>query len=92
MVFLGSGISWLANPFLFLSWLLLFKKTKYSQYCSILAVLFSSSFLMLRSVVTNEGEVPRGIVTYDTGYWLWLASCIANCIGIFILRTVANSR
>ncbi len=85
-VVMGTGISWLANPLLISSWLLVYKNTRYSQYLSIFAVLLSLSFLLLTKVVTNEGGYPNTISSYGAGYWLWFSSCIVNCIGIFIIR------
>lgn len=85
-VVMETGISWLANPLLICSWLLIYKNTRHSQYLSILAVLLSLSFLLLTKVVTNEGGYPNTISSYGTGYWLWLSSCVVNCIGIYIIR------
>ncbi|WNM20358.1 hypothetical protein [Flavobacterium capsici] len=85
-----TGIPWLANLFLFFSWLLLLFKSNLSLYSSILAVLFSLSFLLFETVVTNEGGVSRKIIGYGTGYWLWLSTCIVNCIGIFIIKVIDN--
>lgn len=83
-----TGFSWLANPLLIYSWIFLYKNTKRSLYLSISAILFAFSFLLLSKVATNEGGTPSTISAYGTGYWLWLSSCIVNCIGIYIVRKV----
>lgn len=91
IVLIGSGISWLANVLLYLSWILLFRKSKYSLHVSISAVVLSLSFLLNKSVVTNAGGISRGIVSYDIGYWLWLSSCVVSFLGIYIHKKQYNS-
>ncbi|UOK41596.1 MULTISPECIES: hypothetical protein [Flavobacterium] len=82
----GAGISWLANPFLLISWgTLLFGNTKKTLIFSGLALLFSLSFLLFGDIIANEGGGHKQITTYAIGYYLWTSSCGINFIGNLIL-------
>ena len=85
MNILGAGISWLANPLLFLSWIMLFFAPKKSLICSALSVLLCLSFLRFNDIIVNEGGGHSDITGYGTGYWLWLVSCCVNCAGTFLV-------
>ena len=83
----GAGISWLANPFLILSWgLLIFGKLKKSLISSVLALLFSLSFMLFSDIIANEGGGHKDITAYDIGYYLWVSSCGINFLGNLILN------
>lgn len=72
-----AAISWLANPFLILSWVTYYTGEKKLVYLSsILAVLFAASFQMFEGVVTSTSGSPSTITGYGPGYWLWLFSAI----------------
>ncbi len=43
---------------------------------SLAALAIAASFMLAKTVVSNEGGVPMDIVGYATGYWLWLASMV----------------
>jgi hypothetical protein len=91
----GAGISWLANPILLFSWLLLGAGNfKASLIAGIAAVVFSLSFMLFDEIIANEGGGKSEILAYGTGYWLWLSSCGINLIGNLILypkgKTVAD--
>lgn len=93
VVMLGAGISWLANPILFFSWItMLRRKRKAAIILSILAVAFALSFLLFDEVVANEGGGKRDIVGYGAGYWLWLSSCGVNLIGNLALNALNNKK
>lgn len=77
----GSGISWLANPLLILSWFYLFSKTKVALWLGLVALLFSSSFLFANEVIINEGGGMGKIERLGAGYFLWLASTVVFSIG-----------
>jgi hypothetical protein len=72
----GAGLAWLANPFLFFAWIYIFRKVKVSFWLSLLATLFSLSFLLFGEVVTSEGGGTRKIISMAIGYYLWLGSII----------------
>jgi len=39
--------------------------------------MFAAAFLLMGTVVTNEGGVPSRITGFKIGYWLWLGSMVA---------------
>ncbi|MFK7049096.1 hypothetical protein FLACOL_01838 [Flavobacterium columnare] len=82
----GPGISWLANPLLIISWIvLIFKNSKISLYLSFMAVVFSLSFLFFKEIIVNEAGEKSEIIVYGNGYWLWLSSCVLNFFGNIIV-------
>ncbi|MBS7788300.1 hypothetical protein KIH23_13410 [Flavobacterium sp. CYK-55] len=78
----GPGISWLANPFLFLSWFFLNnKKVKLSILSSLMSTGFSVSFLFFDKIALDEAVNYGKILGYGSGYWLWVTSCLVSFIG-----------
>jgi len=88
----GAGISWIANPLLFASWLTLKKNTKLSMFLSVAATLFALSFLLFDSIVANEAGQNQRIISYKAGYWIWVLSCAFTLAGTFIIRLKENSK
>ena len=88
----GAAISWMANPLLLASWLLLGKKLKAAMFLSIFATLLSLSFLLFDGIVDNEGGQPHKIISYKAGYWLWAGSCICMMVGTYALMLRHNTR
>lgn len=85
----AAALSWLANPFIFLSWLFILKKIKISVFFSIISFLFAFSFLFFDKVITSEAPTFSKITDYKMGYWIWLISIFIFAIGsliIFILE------
>jgi len=80
VVFGGACLTWLANPFILLSWII-FKKVKYSFIFSLLAFIFSGSFLFFDKIISDEAGNYSKIIHYHTGYWLWFSSMIVMLIG-----------
>ncbi|MFP5040107.1 hypothetical protein [Parasediminibacterium sp. JCM 36343] len=78
-----AGTSWLANPLLLYSWVMLFKKPLFSTIAAFLSVLFSASFLLFSKIAANESVTYANITSRELGYWLWLTSC-----GIMSLGTI----
>jgi len=76
----GAGLSWLANPFLILSWLTFVEK-KVTFLFSFLAVIASSSFLLFTQIMVDEGGGYGPITDRHLGYWLWLFSTIVMLAG-----------
>ena len=91
-IFSGGGFAWLANPFLFISWITLRKNLRISMFASVFAMLISLSFLLLDSIVDNENGGRHQIVSYEPGYWMWAASTIVMLLGTFILMLRYNTR
>ncbi len=68
---------WLANPLLFISWVMVKRKPKLTLFTSSASFLFAFFFLLVDRVVVNENNGSEFIVARKAGYWLWLAS---HCI------------
>lgn len=68
------GIVWLANPFLLLSMIFLFKKERFALITSGLALLFSLCFFSVDRIIINEGGTIGKIDHMLAGYWFWLIS------------------
>lgn len=88
----GAGITWLANPILFLAWLTLRKNLKASMFLSMTASLLSLAFLLFDSVLDNEAGNKNVITSYKAGYWLWAASAGVMLLGTFALMLRYNTR
>ena len=73
-----ANATWLANPILFASWIVIWQREKrLSVVLSSVALMFAAAFLLMGTVVTNEGGVPSPITGFKIGYWLWLGSMVA---------------
>lgn len=73
--------TWLANPLLIISWIVLKKNKKLSLTLSILAFLLSFSFLFFNKILVNESGNLSTIKEYKIGYWFWLSSSLIMMIG-----------
>lgn len=87
-----AGLSWLANPLLILSWLLLHRKLKLSMLLCTGAFLLSFSFLLAGEVTANESGQQHQIVSRNAGYWLWFSSSFVMLLGTFWLQLKENTR
>jgi len=83
----SSDDQWLANPFLFLSWISFEKYKKASLLLSILATITGLSFLSFDQIMTTEAGHYSNIIEYKLGYWLWISSMVIILLGN-ILRQV----
>jgi hypothetical protein len=88
----GAAISWLANPSIFIAWIIFLKSPRRSLLFSIAATLFSISFLFFKEVTTDEGGGRSEIVRCGTGYWLWLLSCFTMVLGSIFYMVFFNRR
>ncbi|MDB5133274.1 MAG: hypothetical protein JWR02_3023 [Mucilaginibacter sp.] len=86
-----AGATWLANPLLITSWILIKRNSKLSLITSLLASLIALSFLLFTKVLDNENGDLNEIISYKLGYWLWVSSSstmlIGNTISYFSKRT-----
>jgi hypothetical protein len=94
VAFGGACLCWLANPFILIAWLS-FKNIKISFFFSLLAVISSSSFLLFKEMIANEGGTYSEISHYHAGYWFWLSSIfimlIANTIRLYLKKKEINN-
>jgi Cu2+-exporting ATPase len=56
------------------------------------AVLMSLSFLLFDSVLDNENNQAKEIISYKAGYLLWVASTVVMLIGTYLLMLRYNTR
>ena len=81
-----TGLTWLANPALWYSWVQITRKPKHSLLASMLAIIISLSFLLCNDVIINEGGGTSAITDVRIGYWLWLSSIGTMLIGNLIIK------
>lgn len=84
----GAAMTWLANPFLIISWILLKRNKNIAWIFSLTALLFSISFLQFSTIIENEAGHYNSIKRIGPGYWLWLSSCLATFIGSLTLQVL----
>jgi hypothetical protein len=82
----GAGLTWLANPLVITSWILIAKNKKAAWIFGLLAALTSLSFLKFPTIIENEAGHYNPITKVKLGYWLWLSSCLATFAGSLILQ------
>lgn len=78
--------TWLANPLLLGAWIFLLRNPKISIFLSICSTLIAASFLLFDQIIDNENGQYKQIISYQAGYWLWLASHTLILIANFISR------
>ena len=81
----GSGLVWLANPFILISWISVFKNLKTSIIFGALASIFSLLFLLFKKVISSEAPTYSIITDYKLGYWLWTISICFFTFGLIII-------
>lgn len=82
----GAALCWIANPLVILSWLTI-KNNRVSLIFSIAAVIMAAAFLLFPDIIANEAGHHHKIVSYETGYWLWLSSMLTTCLGNLVIRS-----
>jgi len=80
-----AGATWLANPLLITSWIVINRNPKMSLITSLLATILSLCFLLFHKILDNENGDVREITGYQLGYWLWVASSVSMLIGNSLL-------
>jgi hypothetical protein len=81
----GAGISWIANPLLFISWVTMKKNVKKTVLLSAIATLFALSFLLFSTITSSESGHSQQIIAWKAGYWIWLSSCATTFTGCVII-------
>jgi hypothetical protein len=85
-----AALAWYANPLIVASWIMTSKNSKGAFLISILALLGCFSFLLFKTVIDNEKNVPQTITDYRIGYWLWVLSAMAMTVGNINLIRLRN--
>jgi len=88
LIFSLSGISWLMNPLMIISYVIPIKKIKIKLAFSASALIFGLSFLLFDEIIKNEAGHYGKITGYAIGYWIWILSAIINLIGILIVKYI----
>jgi len=73
----GAALTWLANPFLLISWINFRRDNRLSLYTSLISTAICLTFLMFKNVIVDEAGHYEFITTYEAGYWLWVASSLS---------------
>ncbi|TLX78361.1 hypothetical protein E9993_01395 [Labilibacter sediminis] len=82
---MGACITWLANPLMFISLIVLKRNRRLSSTLALISTLLILSFLLFNRVLATEAGHYREIKSYGTGYWLWLMSSLTILVGSYIL-------
>jgi len=82
----GAAITWLANPLLIVTWILLIKNKKSAWLFGLAAFIISVSFLKFKVVIEDEAGHYNSISKIGLGYWLWLTSCGVTFVGSLTIR------
>jgi hypothetical protein len=82
-----AGIpAWLANPVLVLAWYVALRRMhQLSFILSLVALVLMLSFLAVSEVEGSASGQPSPVTGYGVGYWLWVASALAQGIGASVL-------
>jgi glucan phosphoethanolaminetransferase (alkaline phosphatase superfamily) len=86
IVLLGGAlfewIIWLANPLCLLTIISLVKDKRSSVITSSIALLLAASFRLWKEVLGSESGSMAPIISFEPGYYLWLASILLLNIGV----------
>lgn len=67
--------TWFANPLLIASWGFGFSRMGLIAFgLSSWALFLAVSFAKTEKIITNEGGAANPIMSFELGYWLWIAS------------------
>lgn len=89
---IGATFVWLANPVMFLSLVFIRVNNRAALLFSVLSILLMLSFLLFDRVLDNEAGHYNKIVTYKSGYWLWVLSSFTVLSGAIILTLKGKSQ
>jgi hypothetical protein len=83
-----AGLTWYANPLLWVAWSFLNKNPKVSVFFSLGASIIAASFLFATDITDVYAGRPSFITAYRLGYWLWLASAVVMLTGSLVVYLV----
>jgi hypothetical protein len=82
-----ANFTWVANPILFMSWIAVGRGEKtLSVPLSLIALMLAAAFMLMTTVIVNEGRLRLPITGIKLGYWLWLASAAATCLAALVSK------
>jgi hypothetical protein len=88
IAFMGGGlleeIIWLASPLCLLAIVFMMKDDKRAVLVSLIASALAISFSFWNEILGAESGTMAKIVSFELGYYLWLASILILTIGILI--------
>lgn len=88
IAFMGGGlleeIIWLASPLCLLAIVFMIKDDKRAVLVSLIASALAISFSFWNEILGAESGTMAKIVSFELGYYLWLASILILTIGILI--------
>ena len=88
IAFMGGGlleeIVWLANPLCLVALIFLIKNDEKAVLLSLIASCLAISFSFWNEILGAESGTMAKIVSFELGYYLWLASILILTIGILI--------
>lgn len=88
VAFMGGGlleeIIWLASPLCLLAIVFMIKDDKRAVLVSLIASALAISFSFWNEILGAESGTMAKIVSFELGYYLWLASILILTIGILI--------
>ena len=92
----GGGTSefliWLANPFYFIALFLFAKNKKVSILFILISSLLAISFARWKEILISESGSTAKIISFSSGYYLWVASIIVLFLAIiYHLRKDSSS-
>ncbi|NII84379.1 MULTISPECIES: hypothetical protein [unclassified Pedobacter] len=73
---------WLANPFYFIALFLFAKNKKVSILFILISSLLAISFSSWEEILISESGSNGKIVSFSSGYYLWVTSILVLCFGI----------
>ena len=89
------NLTWLANPILFMTWILMLQNTRHKKLQltgSILSTILAVSFLLFNKIIVDDSGL-REILNYKAGYWLWLTSSLVMLLGnltIYFIESIES--
>ena len=84
----GAAMTWMANPFLIVSWIFLVKNKKSAWIFGLISSLISISFLKFHVIIEDEAGNYNVISRAGLGFWLWFSSCLTAFVGSLILSII----
>jgi len=74
-------LDWLANPLLWLTWMLLaLRRYKLATATALAATILAAAFFARDSIAISEAPTYGRILGHHKGYWLWLASSMVSLV------------